>query len=123
MLFFRLNIYAVVIANAFFGLVMCILNAKSLQKYSRYTQEIQKTFIIPAISSAIMGAAAYGSYQLFYSLVNNNLASLVISILIAMFTYAIVLLLLKGLSEEDMYRFPKGDLLVSIAKKLHLLKD
>ena len=123
MLFFRLNIYAVVIANAFFGLVMCILNAKSLQKYSRYTQEIQKTFIIPAISSAIMGVAAYGSYQLFYSLVNNNLASLVISILIAMFTYAIVLLLLKGLSEEDIYRFPKGRLLVSIAKKLHLLKD
>lgn len=123
MLFFRLNIYAVVIANAFFAFMMCILNARDLQRYSGYKQEIQKTFLIPAIASAIMGAVAYGVYQLFYTISKNNAIALCISILIAVIVYAVVLLLMKGLSEDDIRRFPKGHLLVAFAKKTHLLKD
>uniref|UniRef100_UPI0040577718 putative polysaccharide biosynthesis protein n=1 Tax=Agathobacter sp. TaxID=2021311 RepID=UPI0040577718 len=121
MLSFRLNIYAVVIANAFFAFVMCILNARDLQRYSGYKQEIKKTFLLPALASAIMGAAAYGVYQLFYSLFENNAVSLCISIIVAVMVYAAILLLLKGLSEDDIRRFPKGHLIVALAKKLHLL--
>lgn len=122
MLFFRLNIYAVVVANAFFAFVMCILNARDLQRYSGYRQEIKKTFIIPAIASAVMGGIAYGVYQISYSLSNNNAVSLCISIVIAVIIYAVILLLLKGLSEEEILNFPKGRSIVSLAKKLHLLK-
>ena len=35
--------------------------------------------------------------------------------------YGAMLLLLKGLSEEELKKFPKGYLFVRIAKKLHLL--
>ena len=44
------------------------------------------------------------------------------SIMIAAIVYAVTLLLFKGLSEEEILRFPKGALLVRIAKKLHLLR-
>ena len=121
MLFFRLNIYAVVIANAFFALMVCVLNAIALQRHSGYRQEFMKTFLLPALSSGIMGVFAYGAYALLYWISKNNLISIIFAIVIAVAVYAASLLLLKGLSEEDIRKFPKGHLLVQVAKKLHLL--
>lgn len=121
MLFFRLNIYAVVIANTFFAFLMCILNARALQRYSGYKQEYVKTFIIPALCSAIMGVAAYFSYRGLYILVKNNTISFFVAFVLAVLVYAVTLLLFKGLTEEEILKFPKGAFIVRIAKKLHLL--
>lgn len=121
MLFFRLNIYAVVIANTFFAFFMCILNARALQRYSGYKQEYVKTFIIPALCSAIMGVAAYFSYRGLYMLVKNNTISFFVAFVLAVLVYAVTLLLFKGLTEEEILKFPKGAFIVRIAKKLHLL--
>ena len=106
---FKLNIYAVVYANAFFGLLMCVLNAHSVKKYSGYRQEIRRTFVIPGISALIMGVAVYLSYQLALYLLRVN-------------ANAVVLLLLKGLTEEEILKFPKGAALVRLARKMHLLR-
>ena len=122
MLFFRLNIYAVVIANAFFAFLVCILNALALQRHSGYKQEFVKTFLIPAACAAIMGVIAFGVYTLAAMLIKNNLVCIILSIIFAVVAYAVALLLLKGLSEDEIRKFPKGHLLVKGAKKLHLLK-
>lgn len=122
MLFFRLNIYAVVVANMFFAFVMCILNSRAIRKYSGYRQEIAKTFLIPAIASAIMGIAAFLSYKGIYLIIKSNAVATIVAIVIAVVVYAVTLLLCKGLTEEEILKFPKGRLLVRVAKKLHLLK-
>ena len=122
MLFFRLNIYAVVIANAFFAFLVCVLNAMELQRHAGYKQEFQKTFLIPALSSLGMGVIAYGVYALCFLVSKNNLVSIIVSILFAVVVYAVALLLLKGLTEEEIRKFPKGYLLVQVAKTLRLLK-
>ncbi len=119
---FKLNIYAVVYANAFFGLLMCVLNAHSVKKYSGYRQEIRRTFVIPGISALIMGVAVYLSYQLALYLFRVNAIATVFSILIGVIVYAVVLLLLKGLTEEEILKFPKGAALVRLARKMHLLR-
>ena len=121
MLFFRINIYAVVIANAFFAFLVCVLNSISIARHTGYRQEIKKTFIIPIICSGIMGVITYFAYNGLYTLCKNNIISLVIAFLLAVVAYAITLLLFKGLSESEIRRFPKGYLIVKIAKKLHLL--
>ena len=100
---------------------MCVLNARALQRYSGYKQEYVKTFIIPALCSAIMGVAAYFSYRGLYMLVKNNTISFFVAFVLAVLVYAVTLLLFKGLTEEEILKFPKGALLVRIAKKLHLL--
>lgn len=46
----------------------------------------------------------------------------IVSIIVGVAVYAVALLLMKGLTEEDLKRFPKGYLLVNIAKKLRLMK-
>ncbi len=117
-----LNIYAVVWANTFFSFFMCILNGRAIRKYLKYRQEIVKTFLIPGIASAIMGGAVYGVYQLLMKFVKINAIATVISIIAGIIVYGIFLLLMRGLNEEDLKAFPKGYLIIRIAKKLHLLK-
>lgn len=122
MLFFHLQIYAVVIANMFFALMMCVMNSMAVRKYSGYKQEVIKTFAIPALASAIMGIVTWLFYHGCYVLLKLNAISTVLSIIIAAIVYAVTLLLFKGLTEEEILRFPKGALLVRIAKKMHLLR-
>lgn len=122
MLAFDMKIYAEVIANAVFGLTMCILNAMSVRKYSGYRQEVKNTFLVPAIASVGMGISVWGVYKLVLYVVRFNAVATIFSVLCGAFIYAVLLLLLKGLNEQEIMRFPKGRLLVRAAKKFHLLK-
>ncbi len=117
----KLNIFAVVFANAFFGFMMCILNAYSVKKYSGYKQEFKRTFLIPGISAVVMGVVVFLVYKLILYVFRINSIATLISILFGVVTYAVFLLLLKGLTEEEIRKFPKGSSLVRLAKKMHLL--
>lgn len=121
MLCFDLGIYAEVIAFIVFGLVMCVLNALSIRKYSGYKQEMKRTFVIPGIASVLMGAAVFGLYRLLILIFRVNAIAVIVSILFGALLYAVLLLVLKGLTETELKRLPKGELLISLAKKLHLL--
>lgn len=122
MLGFDLNIYGVIYANTFFAFCMCVLNAHSLKKYSGYRQRIKKAFLIPGISSAIMGVAVYFCYKLIQQISGINVVSTLVSILVGILVYVAMMLLLRGLGEEELSRFPKGAALVRFFKKLHLLR-
>ena len=122
MIGFDLNIFAVIIANAFFALVMCILNARSIRRYSGYRQEIRRTFIVPAISAGGMGIVVWLVYQAILYLLRSNTIATVLAILAGVASYAALLLLMKGLTEQEILRFPKGRSLLALAKKLHLLR-
>lgn len=116
-----LNIYAVVWANTFFSLLMCILNGMAIRKYLRYRQEIARTFIIPGISAAVMGAAVYGSYYFMMKTIKINAVSTILSIVVGVCVYGTLLLLLRGLRENELRGFPMGNLIIRIAKKLRLM--
>lgn len=119
---FKLNIYAVIYANAAFGLIMSILNALSLRKYVGYKQEVVKTFLIPALAASGMGLIVFLIYKFLINLLHINMIATIISIVIGAMVYFIILLLAKGITESELKRLPKGYVLVSFAKKVHLLK-
>ncbi|MCD8231495.1 MAG: polysaccharide biosynthesis protein [Clostridiales bacterium] len=119
---FHLGIYSMVAANIVFSLVMCILNGMSLKKYSGFTPNITKTFVKPAIASVIMGVIVYGVYFGIVHTLKSNAAATVVAILAGIISYAVILLLVKGLTEEELKSFPKGTTLIKIAKRFHLLK-
>lgn len=122
MLIFRLNIYAVVISNACFGLMMCILNERALVRYSGYQIDIIKTFAIPAICSVIMGALTYFTYHGVHAVIHSNTFCTFFAMIVAVVVYGVSMLLLKGIGEAELLRFPKGRMLVQLAKKCRLLK-
>ncbi|MCD7865734.1 MAG: polysaccharide biosynthesis protein [Clostridiales bacterium] len=118
---FDLNIYAMIVGNIVFSLVMCILNALSVRRYSGFHPNIVKTFIKPAVASVLMGVIVYVVYFVIYRAVNSNAAAAIIAILAGVISYAVILLLVKGLTEEELKSFPMGSRIIRIAKKFHLL--
>ncbi|SER53650.1 putative polysaccharide biosynthesis protein [Lachnobacterium bovis] len=121
MLAFRLGIYAVVIANTFFAFIMCFLNSRAIVKYSGFKREYKKTYIIPAICSMIMGVLTFFAYHGMYKLCRRNFVAIIFAFIIAFVSYGTTLLLLKGLTEDELRHFPGGRHLVKMAKIIHLM--
>ena len=121
--YFNWGIYSVVISNILFALFMCIFNGIAIRKYMRYRQEVVRTFLIPILSSMIMGGALLGINKLMdlaFKTKGRDMGTL-ITIGIGAVVYFISLLLLKGIKESELRSFPKGNVLVAVVKKLHLL--
>ena len=117
----KLNIYGICVGTIAFSLIMCILNGMSVRKYSGFKPDVTKTFIKPAIASVIMGVVVYAVYFVCHKVSHSNAVSTVMAVLVGMIVYAAALLLIKGLTEEELHSFPKGELLIRIAKKFRLL--
>ena len=119
--YLHMGIYGVLYANILFALFICILNARAIARFKRYRQEVKKTFLIPMVASAVMGAAAFGVYRAAYSIF-GNLISTGISVLVAVAVYFVLLILLKGVDAQELRSMPGGTRLSGLARKLHLMR-
>ncbi len=120
---FKMDGMAIVISYIFFGALMCILNNLAIRRHLRYRQEILRTFIIPIISSAVMGVVSKMLYNVLYTAMGETkiamLISLMIAVIAAVIVYFVSVLAMRGLKERELRAFPKGHVLVKAAKKLH----
>ncbi|MCR5474188.1 MAG: polysaccharide biosynthesis protein [Lachnospiraceae bacterium] len=114
------KLYGVVISCMAFGLLMCILNWISIAKYLRYHQEMIRTFVIPLISSAVMGGIVWLMYVIM-SRSSGELVSVCISSLVGVIVYFFLLLLLRGVREKELRSLPGGRVVVAIAKLFRLM--
>jgi stage V sporulation protein B len=119
--FTNLSTYVLVIGNVTFPLVVCILNWLSVERHLHYQQEIIKTFVIPFVSAGLMGVAAYFTYLGMDVWTGSNLISVTVSIIIAVIVYFLLLIFLRGVNENELAFIPKGEILVRLLKKIHLL--
>ncbi len=118
---FKLDVYAVVIADFIFALIVCVLNNLALKKYINYKLDFVNVLLKPLAAAVVMAILTLASYKLFMSIINRNGISCILSIGIAVCVYFIMLLLLKGITEEELYMIPKGHILVNILKKAKLI--
>ncbi len=118
---FDLNIFAMVYANAFYAFCMCVLNHIAVVRYSGVHQNVTSTYILPLLSSAIMGVAVYVFYQAIHFVTHSNSFACVVAIMLGAVVYFVVMLLVKGISRKDLLRIPKGEYLVLVAEKMHLI--
>ena len=118
-----IGVYALMVGNVTYPLVVCILNAISVRKYLGMRQEVIKTFLVPFFSSAIMGALAFGCYQLLHLVTHSNVISLIPAIAVAIAVYFSLVLVFKGLTTQELYEFPMGGRLVRLARKMHLIQE
>ncbi|WP_455649902.1 putative polysaccharide biosynthesis protein [Enterocloster citroniae] len=129
LLVLKMGIYSVVFANIIFAFVMCLLNGHAIAKYVRYRQEYKKTILLPTLCSLIMGTAAYGVYRLVYGMLPPSMmkgrlgmAAVVLpSVAVAIVVYALLLVRLKAVDEEELMAMPGGRRLVRLLRKTHLL--
>ncbi len=117
----NLNIYAVVYANIIFALIVCILNALSIQRFINYRQEWYRTFFVPAISSIIMAAAVYIVYSALHTFTGNTVST-IIAIFFGVVVYGLGLVVFRGITIDEISTFPKGHLILKLMRKLGLVK-
>lgn len=123
LLFFtKLDLYSVVIANIIYSGIMCVLNQLAVRKAIGYRQEIMRTFVIPLLASAFMGAVAWAVYEGFLLMTKSPRISVIPAVLIGAAAYFALLILFRGVTETELRGFPKGHLLVRLAKKCRLMK-
>lgn len=123
LLFFtELDLYSIVVAKILYSVVVCILNQAAVRRASGYRQEIVRTFLIPLLVSVLMGGFSWAVYEGLLMLTKSPGISVIPAILLGACFYFAMLLLFRGVSEEELRCFPKGGLLVRAAKRCRLLR-
>jgi stage V sporulation protein B len=116
-----LDIYALVIASNLYALFLCALNFHSIHRALGIHAQIFTTFIRPLFAAVFLGAMAWATYHGLMLLTLPSDIALAAAILVGGISYVMMLLLVRGVSERELLRFPKGYLLVRVARKFRLL--
>lgn len=123
LLFFtEMDLYSIAVANTMYSGIMCLLNQNAVRKAVGYKQELFKTFFVPLLAAGFMGAIARVIYELLLMLKVSSYIAVLPAIGLGAGVYFVMLILLKGISEQELKGFPKGYLLVKVAKKCKLMR-
>jgi len=119
--FADLHIFALIYGNIVFSFCLCVLNLRSLAKVVNYQLDIVRMAGSSIIASAIMGAVTFLVYKGSMYILHSNTISTLIAILLAVVIYAVLMVITHGVTEEELYAFPKGDAIVRFLYRMHLL--
>lgn len=133
--FTPMDLYALAVAAICYSFCMCVMNGISIRKKLQYRQEVFRTFVLPVVASLWMGAIAWLIYEGCDGILNlaglgttgelgwwNNILCLIPAFLSGVLVYFALVIKLGAISGRELAAMPKGGTLVSVAKKLHLLK-
>lgn len=127
---FRLGIYSLIFATAFYAMVVVFVNYHYVKKELSFVVEWKQTAGVPIASAVVMGVVAFLVYrllnwfcQLFTGVYTSNAVAVLVGIGAAILCYFVALIKFGGYTREMLLVFPKGEILARIAGKLHLLKE
>lgn len=117
LLFFtKLNVYALVICNVIFPVVVSVLNCRSISRNIGYQWEYRNTFVKPFLASAAMGMVAFAVYHVLSDATGNTRAAAFVAMAAAVVVYAVTILQIHCFSEEELSSIPGG------RKLIHLIR-
>lgn len=121
LLYTDLGIYTLAIASTVFSGTMCLLNHRSVRRAIGYRQEVTKSFVVPGFAAVLMGMSAWAVYESFLMLIQSPRIAVFPAVIVGVAVYFVMVLLFGGITESELEDFPKGYLLVRMAKKCRLL--
>lgn len=98
-------------------LVATLLDMMAVKKYTGIHFDLGLVYIKPFIASALMGAGTFAAYKLLFMITDSNGLSTLLSICVAVVIYAVLILVMKAITKEEIAKMPKGDKLVRILDK------
>lgn len=117
-----MNIRGAALGTVFGYAVPCILSLMAIIKYQKQHFDYVRTIVKPIIATGIMAFVAYNSYKIILTVIGSNTLSTIISILLSIVVYGVALLLIKGITIEELQMAPGGNRLSAALKKKGLLK-
>lgn len=118
----NMGVYGLVIGNVTFALAVCILNWLAIGKALKYRQEVRTTFLLPLLSSVIMGAFALAVYRLTTSITGYYQLGILVSVPLAMILYGVLIILTKSVTEEELPDMPFGMRILHLCRRVHLIR-
>ena len=112
----QLNIMGSVISTVSCYVVMVVLSLILLRVIAKIRISYWRLVSKIAVSAAICGGLAFGSYKLLNLCISTN-KSTILAILVAIIGYVLALLLLKVLKKADILMLPKGEKIAQILEK------
>lgn len=111
-----LNVYALVICNVLFPLIVSILNCIAITRKVGYQWELVNTFLKPLLASVAMGMVAYVMYHVFFDAFKNVYIVSCLAIGAAIIVYAVLILQLRCFDEDELRSIPGGRVLVRLMR-------
>ena len=115
------NVLGAVLSTTGCYLVAAVFDVMMLSRITGTRFDLMGSFLKPVIGSVAMAAATLGSYQLFFTLTASNTIATLLAICIAILVYGLVMLLIKGIVEEDLLAVPGGGKLIRVLRRFRLL--
>ena len=110
-----LNIHGAIIATIISNITTFGISVYYLKKYIRIRLSILKFVIKPILATSIMLVVSWTLYNM--QIINSSNINLIISILTGILSYVISIIILKILSDEEIYMLPYGNKIKNINKK------
>ncbi|SHJ08402.1 putative polysaccharide biosynthesis protein [Lutispora thermophila] len=116
-----LNINGAALGTVLGYAVAAVLNYRALVKYQKKSLNIISISVKPAIATAVMTVSAYYSHKLFYGFTGRNSIAALLGIFIGVVVYGVVIILIKGVTKEELDSAPGGQKLSKMLKKRGLI--
>ena len=120
MLYAGCGVWALLVGNVVFPLIVCTLNCRSVARLLRYRWNAASIFVIPFLCAAVMGLACWGVYALLLRLTGVMVLAFIVAFVVAVAVYALALLKSHCFSKRELRELPMGGKLLRLAIRLHL---
>lgn len=120
--YFLVAIPEINVKGAAFGTVCAYAIAAGLdfiavKKYTRTKFNVGLTFVKPIAASLVMAAAVFVSYKGLTLITGNSIATLA-AVLVGVVVYGVIIVAIKGITQEEVKLLPKGQKLAKIIAKI-----
>ncbi len=112
-----LGVYALIIGNVTFPLIVCILNMRSITAILKNQWDWKRSFLLPFLAAAVMGVVTWCVYRLLHWITGGSvLIPLTAALVIAVGVYGFLILKLRCFTKEELLQFPMGGRIVRLAR-------
>jgi stage V sporulation protein B len=118
-----LNVSGSILSTVACYMVASLIDLWYLKRYTRVKIDFNAIFGKPLIAGTIMGIVCWLTYMGMLLFIKSNTIVTIITIIVSVMVYAIVLLLIKGITREDINLFPAGKKLSKLLIRLRLLNE
>lgn len=116
----KLGIAAVVYGNIVFYLITSIICFMGVIRHMKYSQEWFRTFAVTTVAAGVSGLLGMLLNKALLTFA-GNVITLILCVVICVVVYHLIIILMKGMREDEWEEMPGGKIIIFIAERLHLM--
>ena len=116
----RLGIIAVALGLLVFWLVVCIAGVIGAVRYMQFSPDWIRSFGVTGIAAGLSGLVGMLLNKMMLAWAGNT-ATFLVCFVVCAFIYFVLMIVLKGIREDELEDMPGGRIVIALAEKIHLM--